>query len=629
MDDRNEGGWVKKDAEAAPAAVEASAEPKDLKGVVDMLTRGGHAKKSDMDGLDRDGVDDWFAANGKDARIAEAFAAWERDGDPLKAASILMKLSPETKASMKAGSQVTVAFKKRDNTKGTQDDEVEVAVKPDSEIVGSILKAAGFTALGGGIYAAENIFVETAKEAFKKAMAEQAQGDDKVGVSVVEEGPNVLVLEHIAPVEPAQMAEVAGSDALMAAIAATTPADSDGAEVLAKKVHTAAIIEARLNRETASLVGHAAILAGVSAQGMDDYGAVEATVARAHRLAVLQASLDASKAAMAARTSLVLNHGFGEGSIPAWAMSHLAADLKKAKFGSPKFDAARAEAERAMPSILGLHARLDAAILIGADVKLRARFNHADQVNAAKVLSDDLARKAQSESKKPGAFGAAKMEAADAKLGAALESLAEFEQGLNFSMAALAVADKALGRQRPAFAARRLRLPEGARNTLEAASKVPRGTSDEAGRSIMRASLDVLLAHTANHLSRRQSDALALVRAGKPANSADADAISKAISILAPQACEFEGCSFKAAAEFGEAHAKMSGSLLAMERAAAQHRTLAAAWTSAYDADPSVDPHLLAGLVARKAKTTRLQALMAGARLRSAGGMWPWTQQND
>jgi hypothetical protein len=113
---------------------------------------------------------------------------------------------------IKSGSDVIVSFKKKLNTKGPQDDEIEVTVKPDSDIVGPVLEKAGFTKVSGGVYAIKGSYVNVAKEAFRKAVATTAS-DDKVGISIVEESENVFVVQHVAPQEPVPMGEAVAAAA--------------------------------------------------------------------------------------------------------------------------------------------------------------------------------------------------------------------------------------------------------------------------------------------------------------------------------------------------------------------------------------------------------------------------------
>lgn len=614
-------------------------------------------------------------------------------------------------AGVKAGSQVTISFQKKDNAKGPQDDEVEATVKPDSAVVAKLLEGAGFVRVSDGVYAIYRMDLEGAKAAFRKAF--DAQGQAEVGVSIVEEGPHAMVLEHIspkaegeaavsAPVEAAlsfaagqkvfhlhidtsnfvfdsygKTAEEAvaamrkgfdkqlgaegrgdpeffkqlledyhpteielgksyrdGSilafkaepkavavDRLMAAILATEPAAGDATDDLVKKIHTAAVIEARLNRETESMVRHAAVAAALEAAGRSPLAALVATASRASELASRQVALDKSKALMAAAVKIELVAGSGEGAIPAWTMAPVAESLKVAKYGSPRFESARAEAERAMPSILGFHSRLTSAMNPAGGKPSPREL----AVSYLKADFDDLCRKAQAEAKKPGAFGAAKLEAAAARLAKWLEATAREESLLRFSMPALAAADTELGRQSPSFAARRLRLPEDAMNTIIGWANP--GAAD-GQLAVAKHALSIIARRTSDHLRRPEREAAQVLAAGSPKDSSQAQAQADAMAVLSAAAHDFKGSLSGAARTFSARSIVLSAAMLSEEVRAAAGRALSAAWTRAYDADPSVHPSILASRIARSCKVTRNQALTAGLRLRSAGGMWPWTSQN-
>jgi hypothetical protein len=105
---------------------------------------------------------------------------------------------PEMKKLKAGGADVTLSFQKKDNTKGVQDDEVEATVKPDSEIVGKVLESAGFKSVGNGVYAIYRVDLDSAKKAFEAAFGKQ--GQEAVGVSIVDKGENTYVLQHVAPI---------------------------------------------------------------------------------------------------------------------------------------------------------------------------------------------------------------------------------------------------------------------------------------------------------------------------------------------------------------------------------------------------------------------------------------------
>lgn len=112
----------------------------------------------------------------------------------------------DAKQGVSAGSQVIVSFSKKENTKGAENDEVEVKVKPDSEIVGKVLGAAGFAKVADGLYAMHGNNVQVAKKAFEDAVF--AQDKSVTGISIMESSDNALVVEHISPKEPVPMAAV-------------------------------------------------------------------------------------------------------------------------------------------------------------------------------------------------------------------------------------------------------------------------------------------------------------------------------------------------------------------------------------------------------------------------------------
>ncbi len=100
------------------------------------------------------------------------------------------------------------------------------------------------------------------------------------------------------------------------------------------------------------------------------------------------------------------------------------------------------------------------------------------------------------------------------------------------------------------------------------------------------------------------------------------------MAALSGAAHDFKGSLVLASKTFRAGRIVLSAAMLSEEVRAAAGRALNAAWTAAYDSDPSIHPALLASRIAKACKVTRNQALTAGARLRSGGGMWPWTSQN-
>jgi hypothetical protein len=401
-----------------------------------------------------------------------------------------------------------------------------------------------------------------------------------------------------------------------ARIAATAPAEKDGPAELAARVHSAAVIEARLARETHSLVRHAAVAAALE-------GAPEArlapTAARIAALVRLQAALDDSKAKMAARTALVLPMGSSEGAVPSWCVLAALRPLKGAKFGSPLFDSLRVEADRAMPPILGFGARMCAALTAGLRAVAAYGLPIPEQTAAVKSRFDDLSRMVASETQKPGSFGAAKIEAAAAKFVDSLELLAKSEREAPFDLAVLPAADLALGRHTPSFAARRLRLPKDAQAKIQ--SGLAGGLSAE--------SISIFTRLTEDYLRKPERDAAqALTAKDRMADSARAQAVSDGVRLLARSCQDFKGSLRHEAKELCVAAAATAVGLLKMERVEAAKRVLAAEWNRVFDLDPSAPVRTLAPMVARRAKSTAPAASLAGARIQAAGGGWPWTSQN-
>ena len=205
---------------------------------------------------------------------------------------------------------------------------------------------------------------------------------------------------------------------LAMAIRALAPSESDGPQELASKVHSAAVVEARLARENHSVVRHAAIAAGLADASPER---LAPTAGRIAALVALQQELDAVKAKMAGRTGLSLPQGSSEGSVPAWCMLASLKPLRGSKYGSPLFEALRVEADRAMPPILGFSARMFAALTSGLKAVSAYGLSSSDQGAALRARFEEFSRMSASEAQKPGSFGPAKVEAAAGKFIDALE----------------------------------------------------------------------------------------------------------------------------------------------------------------------------------------------------------------
>jgi len=398
-------------------------------------------------------------------------------------------------------------------------------------------------------------------------------------------------------------AQTNATAALLATINATKPADDDRSDVLASKVHTMAVIEARLARETRSLVRHAAIAAYVDVPA----DRLEMTAKRIRTLAELQYALDAAKHAMAAKTKPVMPQGAGEGSVPAWCILNSVDGLKGAKFGSVRFDAMKAEIERAVPSILGFHARMTAALASG--LKTGYQFGESMEAQALRADFSDFIRKAESERQKPGAFGASVVEAAASRCVDSLIALSKSEKATQFRLMALARTDMVFGKHVPAFAARRLRLPAAIKADLAADAKT---------------TIRAFAVATLDYLKKAEKDAVVALQADN-GDSAKIQAKSDAIRLLARSAFHFKGSLRPEMIGMVAQMSVTAASMLKAEKADAALRVLTAAWDKAFDADPSLSVLAHAKGIATATKTQTAQALFVGKKLQAAGGMWPWS----
>jgi len=419
---------------------------------------------------------------------------------------------------------------------------------------------------------------------------------------------------HVLDIEEAAKVKTAAN--LFAAIEATAPVKvmkagiaTIDAQPLAEQIHAAAVIEGRLNCETASLARHAVLAASMIAD--IPTLRMQATDARIKKLVAAQTKLNTAKAAMAEAIGLKLGAGDSNGTVPAWCLSATLNPLRAFKVGSPAFESARVEAARAVPSIQGFHGRLNCLTPDKPDLdrqKLVAALVTA--FDAFLHISDPRLVRA---GKTPH-----QMEPKTQAFMAALDALAAWETK-NFKKPLEVLAATAeLTKGTYGFQARRLRLPEGVRVSVMGTTNARKSIQAFAG-----AMTDYL-----GGAERRAKDILAatnFVHAGQPLTQEVVLATKMdAAMLLARQAFDFKGSLRPEVLAAVKSWQEETVRVLGAAKREAGDRQVQAAWNRIWDIQPFASPQAFAADIAKATGVPHEVALLAGKRLKASfGGMWP------